>query len=102
MNRIELSENCFGVDVEINGESLFTHEYDNRNPELVDDLKLKIINKLSNIRQKLSPQDWTDICDIILNNTDEYEYDIENSMEVSRCDQCGNYNHKHIYLKKDL
>jgi hypothetical protein len=101
MKKIELSENCFGVDVEIDGESLFTHEYDNRSPELVDELKLNVISKLSEVRHKLSPQDWTNICDIIFSNTDEYEYDVDNSREVDRCDQCGNYNHRHVYLKKE-
>jgi hypothetical protein len=28
MKKIILSENCFGPDVEIDGESLFIHEYD--------------------------------------------------------------------------
>ena len=31
MKKIRLSENCFGPDVEIDDESLFIHEYDNRN-----------------------------------------------------------------------
>ncbi len=101
MKKIELSENCFGVDVEIDGESLFTHEYDNRSPELVDELRLNVISKLSEVRDKLLPQDWTDICNIILDNVDEYDYDVENSIEVSSCDQCGNYNHKYVYLKKE-
>ena len=101
MKKIELSENCFGVDVEIDGESLFTHEYDNRSPELVDELRSNVISKLSEVRHKISPQDWTNICDIIFSNTDEYEYDVDNSTEVDRCDQCGNYNHRHVYLKKE-
>lgn len=101
MKKIELIENCFGVDVEIDGESLFTHEYDNRPPELVDNLKLNVISKLSEIRKKLSPQDWTNICDIIFNNTDEYQYETNGSTELERCDQCGNYNHRHIYIKKE-
>ena len=36
MKKIVLSENCFGPDVEINGESLFIHEYDNRNLEIAN------------------------------------------------------------------
>ena len=35
MKKIELSENCFGVDVLIDDESLFTHEFDNRKPNLI-------------------------------------------------------------------
>jgi hypothetical protein len=101
MKEIILSENCFGVDVEIDGESLFTHEYDNRSPELVDNLKLNVISKLFEIRHKLSPKDWTDICNVILNNTDEYGYNVDNSLNVSSCGQCGNYNYRDIYIKKE-
>ena len=39
MKKIEINEGCFGHDVLINDESLFTHEYDNRSPELISGLQ---------------------------------------------------------------
>ena len=102
MKKIVLSENCFGLDVEINGESLFIHEYDNRNPEIVSNLQDDLINKLKLLKDKLSISDWYEIAQLIVNNNnDEYDYDVENSKEYNHCDQCGNWNHNYIYIKKD-
>ena len=100
MNKISLSENCFGNDVEIDDESLFTHEYDNRSPEMINDLQDKLIDNLRLIKNKLSMNDWTEIVHMIVNNGDEFEYDVENSMDYEPCDQCGNWNHNHIYNRK--
>ena len=100
MKKIVLSENCFGPDVEINGESLFIHEYDNRNLEIVSNLQDDLINKLKLLKHKLSISDWYKIAQLIINNNDEYEYDVENSKGYKNCDQCGNWNHKYIYIKK--
>jgi hypothetical protein len=44
--------------------------------------------------------DWTEIVQMIINHGDEFEYDVENSMDYEPCDQCGNWNHNHIYNKK--
>jgi hypothetical protein len=102
MKKIVLSENCFGLDVEINGESLFIHEYDNRNPEIVSNLQDDLINKLKLLKDKLSISDWYEIAQLIVNNNnDEYDYDVENSKEYKHCDQCGNWNHNYIYIKKN-
>jgi hypothetical protein len=100
MNKIGLSENCFGVDVEIDDESLFIHEYDNRSPEIINDLQDKLIDNLRSIKNKLSMNDWTEIVHLILNHGDEFEYDVENSTDYESCDQCGNWNHNHIYNRK--
>jgi hypothetical protein len=100
MNKISLSENCFGVDVEIDDESLFIHEYDNRSPEMINGLQDKLIDNLRLIKNKLSMNDWTEIVQMIINHGDEFEYDVENSMDYKSCDQCGNLNHNHIYNKK--
>lgn len=100
MNKIVLSENCFGNDVEIDGESLFTHEFDNRSPEMINGLKDDVINKLRTLKEELSVQDWSDISHMIITNSDEFEYDTENSSDYTSCDQCGNLNHNHIYNKK--
>ena len=44
--------------------------------------------------------DWTEIAMMVINSCDEFEYDVENSQEFKNCEQCGNFNHKHIYIKK--
>lgn len=100
MNKISLSENCFGVDVEIDDKSLFIHEYDNRSPEVINELQDELIDKLRLIKNKLSMNEWTEILQLIINHGDEFEYDVENSMDYKSCDQCGNWNHNHIYNKK--
>jgi hypothetical protein len=101
MKKITLSENCFGVDVEIDDQSLFIHEYDNRNPKMIDDLQDNVIDKLRSIKNKLSMNDWAEIVQLVVNYGDEFEKDIENSMDYQPCDQCGNWNHNYIYLKKE-
>lgn len=98
MEEIILSENCFGLDVEVDGESLFMHEYDNRDPEFIRSLRLKLINRLLELENQLDMDDLTLICDIIINK-DGYEMDYDNSKFAESCDQCGNYNHTHIYTK---
>jgi len=50
MNKITLIENCFGPDVEIDDESLFIHEYDNRNPDMISDLQDQLIDKLKSLK----------------------------------------------------
>jgi hypothetical protein len=100
MNKITLSENCFGVDVEIDDESLFTHEYEKRTPEYVSDLQDKMIDYLKVIKNKLSMNDWGEIAQMIIDKGDEFEYDVENSMDYQPCDQCGTWNHNHIYNRK--
>ena len=101
MKKITISENCFGVDVEIDDESLFIHEYENRAPEFVSDLQDKVIDKLKSLKDKLSMSDWADITNIIIDKGDEFEFDVENSKDYESCDQCGNWNYKHIYVKKE-
>ena len=101
MKKITISENCFGVDVEIDDQSLFIHEYDNRNPEMINDLQDNVIDKLRSIKNKLSMNDWAEIVQLVVNYGDEFEKDIENSMDYQPCDQCGNWNHNYIYLKKE-
>jgi hypothetical protein len=101
MNKITLSENCFGVDVEIDDQSLFIHEYDNRNPEMINELQDKLIDNLRSIKNKLSMNDWVEIVQLVVNYGDEFEYDVENSMDYQSCDQCGNWNHNHIYIRKN-
>ena len=46
MKKIELVEDCFGPDVRIDGESLFIHEYDNRNKEEIQKLQESDIDEL--------------------------------------------------------
>jgi hypothetical protein len=99
MNEIILLEDCFGSNVLINGESLFEHEYDNRDPKLVGELKNEVISTLFKIKNELDMNDWSTIIEIIMSRSDDYEYDVEKSKEGESCDQCGNWNHKYVYNK---
>jgi hypothetical protein len=99
MEEIILSENCFGPDVVINGESLFIHEYDNRDPKIIEDLQHRLISKLQELKGGMGMNDWTTIAEIVVSLSGEYEYDEENSIDYSSCDQCGNWNHKKVYKK---
>jgi len=98
MEQLILSENCFGIDVEINGESLFTHEYDVRDPELTKNLRLSLINQLIDMVDELDMDDLTTISEILIQRGN-YEMDNDNSSYADYCEQCGNYNHKYIYNK---
>ena len=93
MKKIRLSENCFGPDVEIDDESLFIHEYDNRNPEMISDLQDQLIDKLKSLKNNLGMSDWTEIAMMVINGGDEFEYDVDNSKEYEPCDlgrcKCG-------------
>ena len=87
--------------MEIDDESLFTHEYEKRSPEYVSDLQDKMIDKLRLLKDKLSMNDWVDIANIIIDKGDEFEFDVEKSRDYQSCDQCGNWNYNHIYVKKE-
>jgi hypothetical protein len=99
MKKIELSENCFGVDVLIDDESLFTHEFDNRKPNLIGDLQDELINELKSLKDKINMNDWHYIAEIVVTISEEYDYDVEDSNDGTSCEQCGNYNWRHIYKK---
>jgi hypothetical protein len=99
MKEIILSENCFGIDVEVDGESLFVHEYDNRDPKKIDKLKESLILGLLDMKEQLGMDDWRQIAEILVVKSREFEYDTDNSIEFDHCSQCGNYNHKYVYKK---
>lgn len=101
MKKIILSENCFGPDVEIDGESLFIHEYDNRDPKLIERLQSNLISKLHELKNGIGMYDWTTIAEIVIQLSGEYEYKVDESDEGDSCDQCGNCNHKYVYIKKE-
>jgi hypothetical protein len=100
MKEIILKENCFGPDVEIDGESLFIHEYDNRDPKVIEDIQDNLITKLHELKGNIGMDDWTIIAEIIVKLSGDFEYNVEESDEGNSCDQCGNYNHKYVYNKK--
>lgn len=102
MKEIVLSENCFGIDVEVDGESLFVHEYDNRDVKQISKLKEDLILKLLEIKDQLGMNDWTQIAEMVVITSKEFEYDTENSIEFEHCSQCGNYDHRYIYKKTEL
>lgn len=99
MKKIEIKESCFGPDVEIDGESLFIHEYDNRSPEIVRDLQDKLIDELKSLKHILGMNDWYKIAEMVVTTSKKYEYDTEESDEGDSCGQCGNYNWSYIYKK---
>jgi hypothetical protein len=100
MKEIILKENCFGPDVEIDGESLFIHEYDNRDSKVIEDIQDNLITKLHELKGNIGMDDWTIIAEIIVKLSGDFEYNVEESDEGNSCDQCGNYNHKYVYNKK--
>lgn len=93
-------ENCFGPDVIIDGESLFIHEYDNRDPKLIESIQDNLISKLHELKGGMGMNDWTTIVEIIVNLSGDFEYNIEESDEGTSCDQCGNWNHRYVYNSK--
>jgi hypothetical protein len=99
INKIELSEGCYGPDVEINGESLFLHEYDKRTEEEVREYKIAFINELLKVVDNINMIDLKYIGEIITINSDSFEY-IEEESSENTCDQCGNWNYKQVYIKK--
>ena len=101
MKKIEINEGCFGHDVLINDESLFTHEFDNRSPEIVSGLQTSLILKLNEIKDSLGMMDWVAIAEIITSRSNEYEMNNEESKDYDKCDQCGEYGYSLIYYKKD-
>ena len=101
MKKIEISEACLGHDVLVDGESLFTHEYDNRSPENINNLKSTFILKLDEIKDKLDIMDWVAIAEIITSRSDEFEMNDDESKDYDKCDECGNYGYSLVYNKKD-
>jgi hypothetical protein len=100
MKKFAISENCFGPDVEVNDESLFSHEYDNRDPKTISELKTQVLEILKENQEKLDISDWTSILEIISEKDERYERDEENST-TSSCNQCGNWNYTYTYIKKE-
>ena len=98
MNTIEYGEHCYGSYVIVDGENLHHHEYDDRGEEYIRQLKLKLVNELPNIVDRLSTYDLKIIAEIIAQNNSDWEYDEEKSSNRT-CDQCGNYNYKEIYTR---
>ena len=102
MKKITLIENCFGPDVVIDDESLFMHEYDNRSPEIINSLQDSLIDELKSLKSKIGMNDWYQIAELVTRISDVYEYDVENSIDSESCDQCGNWNHNHVFNKKEI
>lgn len=102
MNTIEYGEHCYGLYVIIDGENLHHYEYDDRGEEYIKQLKLKLVNELPNVVDRLSTYDLKIIAEIITQNNSDWEYDEEHSRDAKSCDQCGNYNYNEIYIRKNV
>lgn len=100
MNKIEYGDSCFGSFVIVDDENLHLHEYDNRNEEYVNELKLKLVNELLPIAKFLSINDLKTIAEIVTQYDNDWVLD-EESSDTSTCDQCGNYNYTEVFRKKD-
>jgi hypothetical protein len=100
MKELILMENCFGPDVIVDGESLFIHEYDNRDPKVIEDIQDNLITKLHELKGNIGMNDWTVIAEIIVKLSGDFEYNVEESDEGNSCDQCGNWNHRYVYNSK--
>ena len=79
MKKIELVEDCFGPDVKIDGESLFIHEYDNRNKEEIQKLQESVIDELKLNLSRLDMEDCKTISHILAMRSSDFEYDKLNS-----------------------
>lgn len=99
METIEYGNHCFGSFLEIDGENLQLNEYDTRSEQSIKELKLKLVNELPKIVDRLNNYDLRTIAEIITQNNNEWEYDEEQSRS-SQCDQCGNYNYNEKYRRK--
>jgi len=100
MKELILLENCFGPDVIVDGESLFIHEYDNRDPKVIEDIQDNLITKLHELKGGMGMNDWTVIAEIIVKLSGNFEYNVEESDEGNSCNQCGNWNHRYVYNSK--
>jgi len=97
--KIEIIEHCFGPDVRINDESLFKHEYDNRTDDEIFQLRKILIDELVNNLNSLDMRELSEIAEMVV-QTSGFEIDEENSSSDD-CEQCGNYNYTHVYIKQD-
>ena len=101
MKKIELNESCFGQDVLIDDESLFVHEFDNRDPKKIDSLKDDLLNTLCKLKERFGMNDWYQLAEMVVTISEEYDYSVEESNEGTSCEQCGNYNWNYIYKTKE-
>lgn len=94
---IELSEGCFGPDIEINGESLIIQEYNQDKEERVYELRKLLIQELLKNVEKINSNDLLNIGEIVVTLSDNFDFSEEESYESS-CDQCGNWNYGNKYI----
>lgn len=98
--KISLSESCYGPNVSIDGESLFQDEYDNRSDDDIKLLRMKLILELSNVVNNLDMADLKTIAEIMVSRNSNFEF-IEEEYSQTDCDQCGSYNTREAYVRKD-
>jgi hypothetical protein len=98
--KLSMSEACFGPNVSIDDESLFQDEYDNRSDDEIRELRMRLINELSAIVNNLDMMDLKTIGEIVVSRSNSFEY-IEEESSTTDCDQCGNYNTRETYVKRD-
>ena len=79
MKEIILTENCFCPDVIIDGQTVFDYMFDNREPKEVEKLHKDILFKLFDLRDKMNTRDWYKVVKMIIDISNEYDYDINKS-----------------------
>ena len=93
-----ISEGCFGPTVNINGESLFKGEYDQRSDSDVDKLQQILLDEISKIKSNLDMYDWAQIAQILASRGN-FQYNESESNDGDSCEQCGNWNYCSSYTK---
>lgn len=95
--KLDIGEACFGPNVNVNSESLFKNEYDQRTDEEVESLQQLLIDELSKIKSELDMNDWLQISQILVSRNHKFVCDDDGFSD--NCDQCGNYNWAQSYTK---
>jgi hypothetical protein len=101
MKEIILTENCFGPDVIIDGQTVFDYMFDNRDPKEVEKIHKDIVSKLFDLRDKMTTGDWYKIVKMIIDKSNDYKYNTDQSEEMVLCPDCMSKNHKYVYINKN-
>lgn len=97
--KLEYGQHCFGSFIRVDGVDLDREEKDIKQLKEIDKKISLILEELFVIRQELNADDWANICQIIVNNTNNKFNYIEEESSFDTCEQCGNWNNTEVYVK---
>ncbi len=60
-----------------------------------------ILFKLFDLRDKMNTREWYKVVKMIIDISNEYDYDINKSEEMVLCSDCMSKNHKYVYINKN-